>query len=277
MRGHPLPQLRRLGRPPDRGPCALPRQRASPRVQEKRGRSPASCGERWAGAHPIRVEGIHGERPHGNDPFFTSLAEQAHDRNVSVQIEVVGTERNGFGDPGPRRVEQLEKGGVAQADRRIVGVGCVQQPSHFVDGQCLGEVATLARGMQLCSRIDSDSPLGHRVLVESANSRRRARHRRGSGRSSRDPARCQAHRVILNVRSTDVFDVGLPSALHVKRVARDVAAIVRNCMRRRPLLNAQIVHPVADESFKGCHGDRVSDCATNVRERYRQAHIFARL
>ena len=105
-------------------------------------------------------------------------------------------------------------------------MGRVQQPSHLVDGQGLGEVAPLTRGMQLRSRIGSDSPLGHRVLVESANSRRRARHRRGGGGSSRDLPRCQAHRVILNVRSTDVFDVGLPSALHVKRVAGDVAAIV---------------------------------------------------
>ena len=226
MRRHALPQLRSLGRPPDRGPCALPGQRASPGVQEKRGGSPASCGERWTSTHPIRVEGIHGERPHGNDPFFTSLAEQAHDRNVSVQIEVVGTERDGLRDPGPRRVQKLEEGGVAQADRRIVGVGRVQQPSHLVDGQGLGEVAPLTRGMQLRSRIGSDSPLGHRVLVESANSRRRARHRRGGGGSSRDLPRCQAHRVVLDVPGTDVFDANLASALHVKRVAGDVAAIV---------------------------------------------------
>ncbi len=66
MRGHALPQLRSLGRPPDRGPCALPGQRA-PREFRKRG-SWLLCGERWTSSHPIRVEGIHGERPHGNDP-----------------------------------------------------------------------------------------------------------------------------------------------------------------------------------------------------------------
>ena len=226
MRGHPLAQLRSLRGSPDRGPCALPGQRASPGVQEKRGGSPASCGERRAGAHPICVEGVHCERPDGNDPLFTSLAEQAHDRNVSAQIEVIGTERDGLGDTGPRRVEELEEGGVAQADRRIVSVGRVQQSSHFVDGQGLGEVASLTRGVQLRSSIGADSPLGHRVLVESANSRRRARHRRGSSRSSRDLPRCQPHRVILNVRSADVVDVDLPPHLHVNRVAGDVAVIV---------------------------------------------------
>ena len=49
-------------------------------------------GERWAGAHPIRVEGIHGERPHGNNPLFAPFSEQAHDRNVSIQVEVVSAE-----------------------------------------------------------------------------------------------------------------------------------------------------------------------------------------
>ena len=277
MRGHALPQLRSLRRAADRGPRTLPRQRGAPRIQEERGGAPASCCQGGTSAHAIRVQRVDCVGADRHDPFLAALAEQAHDGHVSIQIKIVGAERHGFGDARSRRVEKLEEGGVAQADRRVVGVGGVQESPHLVDGQGLGEVAPLTRGMQLRSGISSDRPLGQRVLVEPSDSRRRARHRRGCRLSSRDLPRCQAHRVILDVRSTHVFDVDLASALHVKRVAGDVAPIVRNCMRRRPFFDAQIVHPVADESFEGCHGDRVSDYATYVRERYRHAHIFARL
>ena len=105
-------------------------------------------------------------------------------------------------------------------------MGGVQQSSYLVDGQGLGEVAPLTRGMQLRSSISSDRPFGERVLVEPANCRRRARHGRCGGRISRDLSRRQTHHVVLDVAHTDVPDIGLSAILHVTRVSGGVPAIV---------------------------------------------------
>ena len=153
----------------------------------------------------------------------------------------------------------------------------IEEAADLVDGQGLGQVTPLTRSVQCSGHVRPNGPLGERVLMQSTDRGGRAGNGRGRSRFTGHVAGGQTHRVVLDVSRAHVRDSALSTSLHVKRVASRISTIVRNCMRRRHFFNAQIIHPLVNESFQRRHSDRVSDCATYVRERYRHAHIFARL
>lgn len=102
------------------------RQRPTARVEEELG--PVASVEVGTAEREIATDGLRGGSSERDEPLFRSLADNADD--AFLERHAVLLQSDGFGDPEPRAVQELDERPVAQRARRRADCG-VDEPFGF--------------------------------------------------------------------------------------------------------------------------------------------------
>ena len=147
-------------------PGVLPREPRPAHPEEQRGRRTPTRGQHRARAHQVGIERRARVAADRHDALLVALAEQAHDLvGAVVADQVVDVERDGLGDPGAGRVEQLEQRLVAQRGR-LVAVGRREQPLDLLDRERLRKALGCFGGATSTAGSTSSSPSSTRKRVK---------------------------------------------------------------------------------------------------------------
>ena len=94
-----------------------------------------------ARAHPhqVRFQGIFGQVTQHGQAFLAALAKQTHQRDLFIEVYIVNRQINRLGNPGSRRVEELQQRPISQ---RIIVAG---RTSGFEQGLDSSTVNTVGR------------------------------------------------------------------------------------------------------------------------------------
>src|SRR5688572_26394233 len=91
----------------------------------------ALCPLPWCGSiFEPRAESVSRRAVERNEPLFTALAQHPH--HSTRQVHVFHVEPDQLAQPQARRVEELQDGSIAAAERRR-GIRHLEQPVHFGD------------------------------------------------------------------------------------------------------------------------------------------------
>ena len=167
-----------------------------------------------------------------HQPLFIALAEAGE--IALAEMEIGGSDADELGHPHPRRVEELDHGAIAKAERRR-HVRLRDQRVDLLERKELRQRRPGARRLQVVRRTAGQTAVEHQEPVVSANRRDRSSH----GPRGQPPGDLLAHEFLE--RAT-IERVGLHAEPgRVLRERGQVAPVAFEGVRGQPPLHAQVV------------------------------------
>ena len=206
-------------------------------------------------ADEVDAERASGLAADGHDPLLVALAAGA--QLAAVEVEVGELEVDRLRRPQAAGVHHLEQRAVAQRGR-LGAVGLGEQPGDLVAREHLGQLAALARRLELRGRVVLDQALAAEMAVEGAQARDLALQRRGLG-----------GRLALAPVGELGDELGEPGVVEAQRVApgpaqpvaelQQVGAVGLERVAREPALELEVGEEVEHEVVVGLGAGRSGD------------------
>ncbi len=182
----------------------------------------------------------------GHEPLLPPLPHHAN--HPTAEIHVLEVERHEFAQAEARRVEQLEDGTIAAAER-AAHVGGFEQADHLVDFQVPRDLLLALRRDDQQARIRFDQPFPLQVAQERAHGGQFPRRTR-PGFSAAEELREKA----ADHRSRDVgrLQFGprpLKLGRDIRRELRQISVVRAHRVRRRVAVQPQVGEEGAEKVF----------------------------
>ena len=189
-----------------------------PRALSRNAAALLALAEERAAAREIAARRLAARRPVGTTRWRAALALDAHD--AALEVEIAGPQAGQLRDAQAAAVEQLERGAVAQAERR--GVGVLDEQLALLGREHARQALRQARQRHDRARVQR-ARADAAAVAHAASARRRA-----GGGASRAPARRRSSAPANASRSSADGVVDLHVAL-----AQEVAQLRRGRRGRR--------------------------------------------